>query len=54
LWLGAAGLLWIGGQAFDRNARADHFEGFVLVIAVALMAQGVLMVVTAGGGRKLV
>jgi hypothetical protein len=44
-------LMGIGGQAFLRNARAAHFEGFVLVISVALVAQGLLMVV-AGIGRK--
>jgi hypothetical protein len=51
LWPGAVVLMGIGGQAFLRNARAAHFEGFVLVISVALVAQGLLMVV-AGIGRK--
>jgi hypothetical protein len=51
LWVGAVVLMWIGGQAFVRNARAAHFEGFVLVISVALVIQGLLMMVS-GIGRK--
>jgi hypothetical protein len=52
-WLraGAVVLIGIGGQAFLRNARAAHFEGFVLVISVALTMQGLLMLVS-GIGRK--
>ena len=46
LWAGALVLIGIGGQAFVRNARAAHFEGFVLVISVALMVQGLLMMVS--------
>ena len=37
--LGAAG---VGGSAIVHNARADHFEGFVLVIGSALCVQGAL------------
>jgi hypothetical protein len=53
LWAGAAVLIAIGGQAFLRNARAAHFEGFVFVISIVLVLQGVLMLATlgrAGGG----
>jgi hypothetical protein len=52
-WLrvGAVVLIGIGGQAFVRNARAAHFEGFVLVISVALVVQGLLMLIS-GIGRK--
>ena len=53
LWLGAAGLILIGVLAFLRNAHASHFEGFVFVIALLLVLQGVLMLATmgrAGGG----
>jgi hypothetical protein len=44
-------LIGIGGQAFVRNARAAHFEGFVLVISVALVTQGLLMLAS-GMGQK--
>jgi hypothetical protein len=46
LWVGAVVLIGIGGQAFVRNARAAHFEGFVLVISLALVAQGLQMLVS--------
>jgi hypothetical protein len=52
LWVGAVVLIGIGGQAFFRNARAAHFEGFVLVISVALMMQGLLMLVSGLGTRR--
>jgi hypothetical protein len=54
LWAGAAVLLAIGGQAFIHNARSAHFEGFIFVIGLVLVLQGVLMFATlgrAGGGR---
>jgi hypothetical protein len=54
LWVGAAVLIGTGGEAFVRNARAAHFEGFVLVISVALVMQGLLMVVSGMGGRARV
>ena len=37
--LGAAG---VGAAAIVRNARADHFEGFVLLIGTAFCAQAAL------------
>ena len=43
LWTGAVTLIGIGGQAFLRNSRAAHFEGFVFLISAALLFQGVLM-----------
>ena len=49
LWVGAVALIGIGGQAFVRNARATHFEGFVLVISVALVTQGLLMLASGMG-----
>ena len=52
LWLGAVALSGIGEQAFVRNARAAHFEGFVLVISVALVMQGALTLAS-GFGRKV-
>jgi hypothetical protein len=45
-WAGAILLIGIGGQAFLRNVRAAHFEGFVVVISVALVVQGVLMLMS--------
>jgi len=38
----------LGVQAFLRNASADHFEGFVFIISLVLVLQGVLMLVTLG------
>jgi hypothetical protein len=52
LGVGAVVLMGIGGQAFFRNARAAHFEGFVLVISVALVMQGLLMLVAGMGTRR--
>lgn len=49
LWAGALILIGIGGQAFLHNARAAHFEGFVFLISVALLFQGVLMLLRRGG-----
>ncbi|HUA93426.1 MAG TPA: permease prefix domain 2-containing transporter [Terracidiphilus sp.] len=48
--LRGGGLLTIlfGAQAFVHNARAAHFEGFVFVISLLLMAQGMLMQLTLG------
>jgi hypothetical protein len=48
LWAGAAVLIVYGAQAFFRNARAMHFEGFVFIISLLLMLQGVLMLTTLG------
>jgi hypothetical protein len=55
LWAGAAVLIGVGGQAFFRNARAAHFEGFVFVISLVLVLQGVLMLATLGraGGASM-
>jgi len=48
--LRGAGLLMIlfGANAFFENARRTHFEGFVFVISLLLVAQGLLMVLTLG------
>jgi hypothetical protein len=44
-WLLAGGfvLIGVGSAAFFRNIRGAHFEGFVLIISVALVFQGLLM-----------
>ena len=51
LWWGAAALIWVGGYAFFRNAQSVHFEGFVFVISLILLLQGVLMLATLGRTR---
>jgi hypothetical protein len=48
LWAAAAALIGLGVFSFLRNARAAHFEGFVFVIAIMLVLQGLLMLVTLG------
>lgn len=48
---GAVALIGIGGQAFFRNARAVHFEGFVFLISLALLLQGVLTLLSSKGRR---
>ena len=48
LWLGAVALIGVGINALVHLARAIHFEGFVLVISVALVLQGILMLTTLG------
>jgi hypothetical protein len=52
LWIGALALIAIGGSAFAQDAAAGHFEGFVLIISVALVAQGTLMLLTLGRSAK--
>jgi len=49
LWAGALILIGLGGQAFLHNAQAAHFEGFIFLISVALLFQGVLMLLHRGG-----
>ena len=48
LWMGAIALIGVGVNALVHLARATHFEGFVLIISVALLLQGVLMLTTLG------
>jgi hypothetical protein len=48
LWAAAAALIGLGVFSFLRNARAAHFEGFVFVIAIVLVLQGLLMLATLG------
>ena len=48
LWAAAAALIGLGVYSFLRNARAAHFEGFVFVIAIVLVLQGLLMLATLG------
>jgi hypothetical protein len=44
----AAVLIGFGVLSFLHNARAPHFEGFILVISIVLVVQGLLMLVTLG------
>jgi hypothetical protein len=39
---GAVGIGLLGARSVGRILRAEHFEGFVLLIGLALMLQGVL------------
>lgn len=48
LWAAAAALIGLGVLSFLRNARAAHFEGFVFVISIVLVLQGLLMLATLG------
>jgi hypothetical protein len=42
---GATGLALLGAFAIQRILEAPHFEGFVLFIGLALVAQGLLTLV---------
>ncbi len=48
LWAGAIVLIGIGTQAFVHNAKASHFEGFVFVISIAIVLQGLMMLASWG------
>jgi Flp pilus assembly protein protease CpaA len=41
-------LIGLGGQAFVRNAQVAHFEGFVFVISLVVVLQGLLMLFALG------
>ena len=55
LRLGAIFLLGIAIQGLVRDVRSTHFEGFALLIALALALEGVLMLLSLGraGSRPL-
>lgn len=48
LWPGGVALIAFGLSAFVQNARAAHFEGYAVVISVALVIQGLLMLAVLG------
>jgi hypothetical protein len=48
LWVGAIALIGIGTRAFVHNARASHFEGFVVLISIAIVLQGLLIPASLG------
>jgi hypothetical protein len=39
---GAAGIVWTGGAAVSNTLAGPHFEGYALIIGVALVLQGLL------------
>ena len=43
---GAVAIVLLGGAAVFNILRAQHFEGFVLIIGVALLLQGILTLLT--------
>lgn len=43
---GSAALVLLGGTAVLRILQASHFEGFVLIIGLALVLQGALAIAT--------
>jgi hypothetical protein len=51
LWAAAGGLIMLGALSLLRNARAPHFEGFVFVISVVIVLQGLLILGTLGRQR---
>ena len=48
LWAAAVALMGLGVFSFVRNTRAAHFEGFVFIISIVLVLQGLLMLTTLG------
>ena len=52
LCVGAVVLIGIGAQAFVHNVRASHFEGFVFVISIAIVLQGLAMLASLGRPRQ--
>ena len=45
-------LILFGALTFFQNASAAHFEGFVFIISLLLMLQGLLMLVGLGRGTR--
>ena len=48
LWAGAVALIALGGYAFLSNLLASHFEGFVFLLSLSFIVQGVLMLLSLG------
>lgn len=40
--VGAAGIIWAGGRAVAATLGSPHFEGYALLIGIALILQGLL------------
>jgi hypothetical protein len=47
----AAGVAVLGAAAVARVLNSAHFEGFVLIVGVALVMQGTMALVVVGGAR---
>jgi hypothetical protein len=53
LWAGALALSAVAARGLVHDMRSTHFEGFVLVISLALALQSVLMLLSLGrAGRR--
>jgi len=39
---GAAGIIWAGGAAVSTTLTSAHFEGYALILGIALVVQGLL------------
>jgi hypothetical protein len=50
--LAALPLIGIGAFAFTRNAIAEDFEGYIMVISAALVFEGVLMMTVLGRQQR--
>jgi hypothetical protein len=48
---GAVGVTALGASAVVRILSSAHFEGFVLIVGVALVVQGMMALVVLGGAR---
>lgn len=48
LWLPACGFFALGAHVFVHNLRAPHFEGYLMLVSLALALDGVLMLLTLG------
>lgn len=53
LRLGAVGVVLVGASALIRIIHAPHFEGFVFLVASALIAQGALAGMVLAGARHV-
>jgi hypothetical protein len=55
LWAGALALVGVAVRGLVRDLRSPHFEGFVLLVSLALAAQSVFMLLSLGrtGPRPL-
>lgn len=52
LWTGAVALIALGAYAFLHNLASRHFEGFVFLLSLTFIVQGVLMLLSLGRPRR--
>ena len=50
---GSLPLLWLAGNAFRATLRGAHFEGYVLLIALALIVQAIFTLFTLSRTREI-